>query len=73
MPKMKTKSACKRRFRITGTGKIKFKHIGKSHFMTRRSGVQIRDKRKDGFLSDTVEKPLLKSFLSYFKKLKKIL
>jgi large subunit ribosomal protein L35 len=73
MPKIKTKSACKGRFRITGAGRIKFKHTGKSHFMTRRSKVQIRDKRKDGFVSDGVSKFVLKNFLSYFKKLRKVL
>jgi large subunit ribosomal protein L35 len=73
MPKLKTKSSCKGRFRITGTGRIKFKHSGKSHFMTRRSNVQIRDKRKDGFISEGAHRFILKNFLSYFKKLKKIL
>ncbi|MDR0571772.1 MAG: 50S ribosomal protein L35 [Rickettsiales bacterium] len=73
MPKIKTKRACKERFRITGTGKIKFKHSGKSHFMTRRSKVQIRDKRKDGYVSKGVSRFVLKNFLSYFKKLRKVL
>lgn len=31
MPKIKTKSAAKKRFKITGTGKIKFQHAGKRH------------------------------------------
>jgi large subunit ribosomal protein L35 len=31
MPKIKTKSAAKKRFKITGTGKIKFQHAGRRH------------------------------------------
>ena len=31
MPKMKTKSSAKKRFKLTGTGKIKRKHAFKSH------------------------------------------
>ena len=37
MPKMKTKSAAKKRFRLTGTGKIKRKHAYKSHILTKKS------------------------------------
>ncbi len=37
MPKMKTKSSAKKRFRLTGTGKIKRKHAFKSHILTKKS------------------------------------
>lgn len=37
MPKMKTKSSAKKRFKITGTGKIKRKHAFKSHILTKKS------------------------------------
>ena len=37
MPKQKTKSAAKKRFRVTGTGKIKRKHAFKSHILTKKS------------------------------------
>jgi len=37
MPKMKTKSSAKIRFKITGTGKIKRKHAYKSHILTKKS------------------------------------
>jgi large subunit ribosomal protein L35 len=35
MPKMKTKSSAKKRFKVTGTGKIKRKHAFKSHILTK--------------------------------------
>ena len=37
MPKQKTKSSAKKRFRLTGTGKIKRKHAFKSHILTKKS------------------------------------
>ena len=37
MPKMKTKSSAKKRFKMTGTGKIKRKHAFKSHILTKKS------------------------------------
>ncbi len=37
MPKMKTKSSAKKRFKLTGAGKIKRKHAFKSHILTKKS------------------------------------
>ena len=37
MPKMKTKSSAKKRFNVTGSGKIKRKHAFKSHILTKKS------------------------------------
>lgn len=37
MPKLKTKSSAKKRFKLTGTGKIKRKHAFKSHLLTKKS------------------------------------
>ena len=37
MPKMKTKSSAKKRFKVTGTGKIKRKHAFKNHILTKKS------------------------------------
>ncbi len=37
MPKMKTNSGAKKRFRLTGTGKIKRKHAFHSHILTKKS------------------------------------
>jgi large subunit ribosomal protein L35 len=43
MPKMKTKSSAKKRFTITGSGKIKRKHAFKSHILTKKSKKQKRN------------------------------
>ena len=37
MPKMKTKSSAKKRFKLTGTWKIKRKHAFKNHILTKKS------------------------------------
>ncbi|MDP2060182.1 MAG: 50S ribosomal protein L35 [Flavobacteriaceae bacterium] len=37
MPKQKTKSGAKKRFKLTGSGKIKRKHAFKSHILTKKS------------------------------------
>ena len=42
MPKMKTKSGAKKRFKLTGTGKIKRKHAFKSHILTKKETKQKR-------------------------------
>ncbi|WP_319480650.1 50S ribosomal protein L35 [uncultured Draconibacterium sp.] len=43
MPKMKTNSGAKKRFRITGSGKIKRKHAYKSHILTKKSTKRKRN------------------------------
>ena len=42
MPKMKTKSGAKKRFKITATGKVMYTQSGKRHGMIKRSNKQIR-------------------------------
>jgi len=37
MPKMKTKASAKKRFKLTGSGKIKRQHAYKSHILTKKS------------------------------------
>lgn len=43
MPKMKTKSAAKKRFTLTGSGKVKRKHAYKSHILTKKSTKRKRN------------------------------
>ena len=42
MPKVKTKSSAKKRFKVTGSGKIKRKHAFKSHILTKKGTKQKR-------------------------------
>ena len=43
MPKMKSNSGAKKRFKLTGTGKIKRKHAFKSHILTKKETKQKRN------------------------------
>ena len=43
MPKMKTKSGAKKRFTLTGSGKVKRKHAFKSHILTKKTTKQKRN------------------------------
>ena len=43
MPKVKTNSGAKKRFRLTGTGKIKRKHAYHSHILTKKTKKQKRN------------------------------
>lgn len=42
MPKMKTNSSAKKRFALTGTGKIKRKHAFKRHILTKKETARKR-------------------------------
>lgn len=51
MPKMKTVSSAKKRFKFTGSGKIKRKHAYKSHILTKKSKKRKRNLTKSGLIS----------------------
>lgn len=50
MPKMKTKSNAKKRFSLTGKGKIKRKHAFKSHILTKKSKKRKRALTNSGLV-----------------------
>jgi large subunit ribosomal protein L35 len=52
MPKMKTNSSAKKRFSVTGTGKIKRKHAFKSHILTKKSTKGKRALTKSGLVHE---------------------
>ena len=56
MPKMKTKSSCKKRFKVSATGKIIRQHAGKRHGMIKRTNKFIRNARGTTTLSKPDEK-----------------
>ncbi len=55
MPKMKTKSGAKKRFTLTGSGKLKRKHAFKSHILTKKSTKQKRNLTQTGLVSKADE------------------
>jgi len=63
MPKVKTKSGAKKRFKLTGTGKIKRKHAFKSHILTKKETKQKRNLTHDAIL-DKADKKRVKKMLN---------
>jgi len=55
MPKVKTKSSAKKRFTVTGSGKIKRKHAYKSHILTKKSKKRKRNLTHSGLVDKTDE------------------
>lgn len=47
MPKQKTNSAAKKRFKVTGTGRLLRRHAMKSHNLEKKSAKRIRGFRRD--------------------------
>lgn len=64
MPKMKTKKSVAKRFKLTGTGKLKRAQAFKSHILTKKSRKTKRNLRKTAYVSETQEK-VMKKLLPY--------
>lgn len=64
MPKLKTKSGAKKRFRLTASGKVRANQAGKRHGMIKRTNKQIRNLRGTTILSDQ-DARIVKQFLPY--------
>jgi large subunit ribosomal protein L35 len=64
MPKMKTKSGVKKRFKITGTGKVMAGQAGKRHGMIKRSPKFIRNAR-GGTVLEPGDSAIIKKFAPY--------
>ena len=63
MPKMKTKSGAKKRFKVTGTGKVLYQQSRKRHGMIKRTKKQIRQLRGTNVLFKTDGDNVKKYFL----------
>lgn len=56
MPKQKTKSSAKKRFKVTGSGKILRRHAMKSHNLEKKSAKRKRDFARDAEVSPADER-----------------
>lgn len=63
MPKIKTNSGSKKRFALTGSGKIKRKHAFKSHILTKKTKKQKRNLTHFGLVSNA-DKSAVKELLA---------
>lgn len=66
MPKMKTKAGAKKRFKITGTGLVKFKPAGKRHGMRKRTNKFIRTARPRAVMAEE-DARIVKGWMPYGK------
>ena len=64
MPKLKTKSSAKKRFRFTASGKVKMPQANKRHGMIKRTNSQIRKLRGTTTMSKQDGK-IVKSYMPY--------
>ncbi|MDR1913207.1 MAG: 50S ribosomal protein L35 [Clostridiales bacterium] len=53
MPKVKTKRAAAKRFKVTGTGKFKYPRANKVHFLTKKSPKRKMGLRRPGIVDKT--------------------
>ena len=60
MPKMKTSRAAAKRFKVTGSGKLKRNKAYKSHILTKKSAKRKRNLRKAALVDSTNEKNMKK-------------
>lgn len=67
MPKLKTKSSAKKRFRLTASGKIRMKPSGMRHGMRKRTQSMKRKARKLGVL-DAADAKIVLPTMPYAKK-----
>jgi len=65
MPKMKSKSAAAKRFKLTGSGKVKYKQMNLRHILTKKSPKRKRELRKGGILDEVDSKKIRKQLLPY--------
>tara|TARA_Y100000389_G_C17304168_1_gene434521 strand:- start:399 stop:596 length:198 start_codon:yes stop_codon:yes gene_type:complete len=64
MPKLKTKSGVKKRFKLTASGKVKSGQAGKQHGMIKRSNKTLRNQRGTTVLTDQ-DARIVKKFMPY--------
>lgn len=64
MPKMKTHRGAAKRFKKTGTGKLKRAKAFKSHILTKKSSKTKRNLRQTSYVSESQEK-VMKKLLPY--------
>ncbi|MEI6085938.1 MAG: 50S ribosomal protein L35 [Bacteroidota bacterium] len=60
MPKVKTNSSAKKRFKLTGTGEITFQKAFKRHILTKKSKKRKRAMRQKGVVDTTNKRSVLR-------------
>ena len=64
MPKQKTHSGAKKRFKVTKSGKVKFTHAGRRHILNKKTTKRKRAMRKPGYAGPS-NAPQIKVLIPY--------
>jgi len=64
MPKLKSKKGVTKRFKVTGSGKVKRSKAGKRHLLTSKTGKRKRTLRK-GVMTDKTQEKSIKEMMPY--------
>lgn len=70
MPKMKTRSGAKKRFKVTSSGKVKAKQAYMRHMQMNKPKSMKRKARGLGVLCDADGRIVLRNFIPYLRKVK---
>lgn len=65
MPKLKTKSSARKRFRLTASGKVRTFQAGKRHGMIKRTRKFIRNGRGSTIMAESDARTVRKFYLPY--------
>lgn len=65
MPKQKTNKAVSKKFKVTGSGKLKRRATGQNHYNSRDTGNSTRDKRLDAGIAVAADEANLRKALPY--------
>ncbi len=71
MPKMKTSSGAKKRFKVTSSGKVKAKPSHMRHMQMNKPKSMKRKARRIGVLCDADARIILRNFLPYSRKIRR--
>ena len=65
MPKIKTHSGAKKRFKLSKNGKVIRAHANKSHILNKKTTKRIRHMRKGGVLQNKAEAATIRTLIPY--------
>lgn len=63
MPKMKSNSGAKKRFRVSKSGRVKIAHQGKNHILTKKSTKRKMNLRQGAYMASKVQEKTLRTMI----------
>lgn len=63
MPKMKSHSGAKKRFRVTASGKVKIRSMNRNHILTKKTSKRKRDLRQNAYLASEKQAATMRTLI----------